>query len=61
MDQFSGFNSAAYLAYRTLGSQVTIDGKRMQSPTPSHCNAMKFTAARKIVAIVISGGATLFR
>ena len=32
-----------------LGSQVTIAGNRMQSPTPSHCSAMKFTAARKIV------------
>ena len=50
-----------YRAYSTLGSHSTICGNTMQSPTPSHCSAMKFTAARKIVAMVISGGATLFR
>ena len=33
----------------------------MQSASPSACSPMKGTAALKIIAIVISFGATLFR
>src|SRR5438046_1187765 len=44
-----------------LGSHKMMPGKMMQSESPSTCNPMNGIAARKIVAIVICGGATLLR
>ena len=47
--------------YSTLGSHRMICGKMMQSASPSACSPMNGIAARKIIAIEICGGATLFR
>ena len=43
------------------GSHRTICGKMMHSARPTACRQMNGTAALKIIAIVICGGATLFR
>lgn len=47
--------------YMSFGSQMTIEGNTMHNPTPIACRNKKGTADRKIVAIDISGGATLFK
>ena len=42
-------------------SQITISGKIMHSDKPMACRQRNGTAARKTIAMVICGGATLFR